>query len=157
MSRTRAASLAAVVAAAALVLAACGGGGGGSEDASDGGVYADCATSPNTCNSVPADQLQQGGPITVAIEKNIDNWNVNSSEGNVDWTGMATKPLVPYAFYTTPDLKSTMNTDLLTSAEVTSDNPFTVTYKIKPEAVWNDGTPITADDFVMNWKMAERP
>jgi peptide/nickel transport system substrate-binding protein len=152
MSRTRAASLAAVVAAAALVLAACGGGGGGSEDASEGGVYADCATSPNTCNSVPADQLQQGGTITVASEKNIDNWNVISAEGNVDWTGMATKPLVPYAFYTAPDLKSTMNTDLLTSAEVTSDNPFTVTYKIKPEAVWNDGTPISADDFVMNWK-----
>jgi peptide/nickel transport system substrate-binding protein len=152
MSRTRAASLAAMVAAAALVLAACGGGGGGSEDASEGGVYADCAASPNTCNSVPADQLQQGGTITVASEKNIDNWNVISSEGNVDWTGMATKPLVPYAFYTAPDLKSTMNTDLLTSAEVTSDNPFTVTYKIKPEAVWNDGTPISADDFIMNWK-----
>lgn len=152
MRRTRAASLAATVAAAALVLAACGGGGGGSQDASEGGVFADCATSPNTCNLVPGDQLQQGGTITVASEKNIDNWNVISSEGNVDWTGMATKPLVPYAFYTAPDLKSTMNTDLLASADVTSDNPFTVTYKIKPEAVWNDGTPISADDFIMNWK-----
>lgn len=152
MSRTRAASLAAVVAAAALVLAACGGGGGGSGDASEGGVYADCATNPNTCNSAPADQLQQGGTITVASEKNIDNWNVISSEGNVDWTGMAIKPLVPYTFYTAPDLKSTMNTDLLASAEVTSEDPFTVTYKVKPEAVWNDGTPIGADDFVMNWK-----
>jgi peptide/nickel transport system substrate-binding protein len=143
------------VAAAALVLAACGGGGGGgggSQDASEGGVFADCATSPNTCNSAPADQLQQGGTVTVAAEKNIDNWNTISSEGNVDWTAMMTKPLVPYAFYTAPDLKSTMNTDLLTSAEVTSDSPFTVTYKIKPEAVWNDGTPVSADDFIMNWK-----
>ncbi|GAA1316210.1 oligopeptide ABC transporter substrate-binding protein OppA [Pseudonocardia xinjiangensis] len=141
------------MAAAALVLAACGGGGGGgSQDASEGGVFADCATSPNTCNSAPADQLQQGGTVTVASEKNIDNWNVISSEGNVDWTGMATKPLVPYTFYTAPDLKSTMNTDLLASADVTSDSPFTVTYKIKPEAVWNDGTPIAADDFVLNWK-----
>ena len=56
---------------------------------------------------------------------------------------MATKALVPYAFYTAPDLKATMNSDLLASADVTSDNPFTVTYKIKPEAVWNDGTPIS--------------
>jgi len=141
-----------VVAAAALVLAACGGGGGGSEDASEGGVYADCASSPNTCNSVPADQLQQGGTVTVASEKNIDNWNVISSEGNVDWTAYATKSLVTYTFYTAPDLKATMNTDLLASAEVTSDNPFTVTYKIKPEAVWNDGTPVSADDFIMGWK-----
>jgi peptide/nickel transport system substrate-binding protein len=141
-----------MVAAAALVLAACGGGGGGSGDASEGGVYADCASNPNTCNTVAADQLQQGGTITVASEKNIDNWNVISSEGNVDWTAMMTKPLVPYTYYTAPDLKSTMNTDLLTSAEVTSDSPFTVTYKIKPAAVWNDGTPVSADDFVMNWK-----
>jgi peptide/nickel transport system substrate-binding protein len=153
MTRTRAASLVAMSAAAAVLLAACGGGGGGStDDASKGGVFADCGTSPNTCNTVAGDQLQQGGTVTVASEKNIDNWNVISSEGNTDWTGMATKPVVTYAFYTAPDLKSTMNSDLLESADVTSENPFTVTYKIKPEAVWNDGTPISADDFILNWK-----
>jgi peptide/nickel transport system substrate-binding protein len=34
-------------------------------------------------------------------------------------------------------------------------NPFSVTYKIKPEAVWDDGTPISADDieFTANAKL----
>lgn len=162
MRRTRAASLVALSAAATLVLGACGGGGdtgggeggggaqgGGSSTAT--GLFENC-DDPNTCNEVPADQLQQGGQITMAIEKNIDNWNLNSSEGNVFETGLALKPLLPYAFITTPDLKSTLNPDFVTSAEVTSESPFVTTYEINPAAAWNDGTPVTVDDFVFNWK-----
>ena len=152
MRTTRAASLVAISAVGALVLAACSGGGGGGGDASEAGVYADCATSPNTCNAAPADQLQQGGQLTFAIEKNIPNWNLNSSEGNVFETGLAVKSILPYTYYTAPDLTPQMNTDLLESAELTSTDPQTVVYRIKPEAVWNDGIPITADDFVFNWK-----
>jgi peptide/nickel transport system substrate-binding protein len=137
---------------AALVLAACGGGGGDDGDASEGGVFEDCRANPNTCNAVPADQLQQGGQLTFAIEKNITNWNQNSSQGNVFETGMAIKTVLPYTFYTAPDLTSQMNTDLLESAELTGTNPQTVVYRIKQEAVWSDGTPISADDFIYNWK-----
>lgn len=154
MRRTRAASLVAMSATAALVLAACGGGGGGGEGGGSStatGVFAGC-TDLNTCNAVPADQLQQGGQISYAIEKNIDNWNLNSSEGNVFETGLALRPLLPYAYGTTPDLEATLNTDFVTSAEVTSQDRFVVTYKINPAAVWDDGTPVTAEDFVFNWK-----
>jgi hypothetical protein len=76
-------------ASAALIPAACG---GWRRDASRGGVYADCATSPSARNSAPADQLQQGGTITVASEKNIDDRNAISSEGNVDWMCTAADP-----------------------------------------------------------------
>jgi ABC-type dipeptide transport system, periplasmic component len=157
MKRTRAASLVAMSAAAALVLAACGGGGGGGGGQGGGGsstatgVFSGCSD-PNTCNAVTPDKLQQGGQITFAIEKNVPNWNVNSSEGNVFETGLVTKALLPYAFYTGPDLKTAMNTDVMQSAEVTSPDPQVITYKIKPEAVWNDGAPVSADDFVFNWK-----
>ncbi|HZG88636.1 MAG TPA: ABC transporter family substrate-binding protein, partial [Pseudonocardia sp.] len=82
------------------------------------GLFEGCSD-PNTCNAVPVDQLKQGGQVTMAIEKNIDNWNLNSSEGNVFETGLALKPLLPYAFITTPDLESTLNPDFVTSAEVT--------------------------------------
>jgi peptide/nickel transport system substrate-binding protein len=145
-----------------LLLAACGGGGGGSTGPDGGGgqgegssvstgIFENCAD-PLTCNSATADQLQQGGQITFAIEKNIDSWNLNSSAGNVFETGVALKGLLPYTFVTTPDLKSTLNTDFVSSAEVTSDNPFTVTYKINPAATWDDGTPVSAEDFIFNWK-----
>ncbi|MDN5918808.1 MAG: ABC transporter family substrate-binding protein [Pseudonocardia sp.] len=146
----RATAAVAVAGAAALLLSACGGGGdsGGSNLAS--GNFADCPTNINTCNSVPADQVQQGGQITFAIEKNIPNWNVTSSEGNVFETGMATKAFLPYVWGTTPDLKMALNTDLVTSADQTS--PTTMVYKAKPEATWDDGTPITAADFAYSWK-----
>jgi peptide/nickel transport system substrate-binding protein len=154
MTRSRGASLAAIAAAATLVLAACGGGGGGDGDgdASEGGVFEDCRANPNTCNAVPAAELQQGGQLTFAIEKNIPNWNLNSSEGNVFETSQAAKGLLPYTYYTSPDLTAQINPDLLESAEQTSTDPQTIVYRIRQEAVWSDGTPITADDFSYNWK-----
>ncbi|OXM73201.1 MULTISPECIES: ABC transporter family substrate-binding protein [Amycolatopsis] len=152
-TKSRAARIGALAATAALVLAACGGGGGDNSGVQTGQAFAECDANPNACNSAAADQLQDGGDVTFAIEKNIPNWNVTSGEGNVFETGMVTKGILPYTFYTTPDLKPTLATDFVTSADITSTNPQTVVYKINPKAVWSDGTPITADDFVYNWKV----
>ncbi len=156
MRRLRAASIVATGLAATLVLAACGGGGGGGDggggDASAGGVFEDCAADPNTCNSVPVAELQDGGQITFALEKDIQNWNLLSAEGNILETGLALKTLLPYTFYTEPDLTSVINEDLLVSAEIVNENPQTIEYVIRPEAAWNDGTPISAQDFIVNWQ-----
>ena len=47
---------------------------------------------------------------------------------------------------------------LLVSADVTSENPFTVTYKIRPEAQWTDNAPIAADDYWYLWRqMVSQP
>lgn len=45
-----------------------------------------------------------------------------------------------------------MDPTLLESAEVTSEDPFTVTYKIRPEAAWTDNAPIAADDYWYLWR-----
>ena len=45
-----------------------------------------------------------------------------------------------------------MDHTLLLSAKVTSDVPFTVTYRIRPEASWTDNAPIAADDFWYLWQ-----
>ncbi len=51
-----------------------------------------------------------------------------------------------------------LDTTLLESAEVTSQNPFTVTYKIRPEAQWTDNAPIGADDYWYLWRqMVSQP
>lgn len=37
------------------------------------------------------------------------------------------------------------------SYEVTSEDPLTISYTISDEAVWSDGVPVTANDFLLEW------
>ncbi|WP_431306162.1 ABC transporter family substrate-binding protein [Mycobacterium hubeiense] len=72
--------------------------------------------------------------------------------------------VLPSSFRPIPDPKSPtgsrweLDTSLLLSAEVTNQNPFTVTYKIRPEAQWTDNAPIGADDYWYLWRqMVSQP
>lgn len=50
------------------------------------------------------------------------------------------------------------DTSLLVSAEVTAQEPFTITYRIQSQASWSDGAPIAAEDFRYLWQqMATQP
>ena len=72
--------------------------------------------------------------------------------------------VLPSSFRPIPDPNSPtgsrweLDTTLLQSAEVTNQDPFTVTYKIRPEAQWTDNAPIAADDFWYLWQqMVSQP
>ena len=147
----RLAGLVVVGTASLLVLSACGSGGSGSStgNKSSSSTLADCATKPLDCNS---GDTKQGGTITYTIEKTITTWNVNDSNASFDFVEVLDGVLTQGPFINTPDLKPTLNTDLLVSAEQTSTSPQTIVYKIQPNAQWSDGTPITADDFVYAWQ-----
>ena len=66
--------------------------------------------------------------------------------------------MLPSSFRPIPDPNSPtgsrweLDPTLLESAEVTSEDPFTVTYKIRPEAQWTDNAPIAADDYWYLWR-----
>lgn len=47
--------------------------------------------------------------------------------------------------------KLLLNSDVLTSAELTSKDPQVVTYKIKPNILWSDGQPWGCRDFYLAW------
>lgn len=55
--------------------------------------------------------------------------------------------LLPSAFHQLPDGQWVLDETLLTSAEVTDTQPFTVTYRIRYNAQWSDTAPIAAEDF----------
>ena len=72
--------------------------------------------------------------------------------------------VLPSSFRPVPDSSTStgsrweMDPTLLISADVTSNDPFTVTYKIRPEASWTDNAPIAADDFWYLWRqMVSQP
>ncbi|MGH3717613.1 MAG: ABC transporter family substrate-binding protein [Pseudonocardiaceae bacterium] len=55
--------------------------------------------------------------------------------------------LLPSPFHQSPTGQWVLDPTLLTSAEVTNTEPFTVTYRIRRDAQWSDITPIAAEDF----------
>lgn len=144
-----------VGAAAALLFgaAACGGGGGDGGGAAAG--LANCDANPNTCNGAKPAQLQTEGEqrLAVAIEKNIVSWNNTSVEGNVVANGQVLGGILPSTFKAKPDKSVVVNKDVLVSAKQINEDPQTLVYKIQPDAKWMDGTPITAQDFIYNWKV----
>lgn len=60
--------------------------------------------------------------------------------------------VLPSAYVITPKLVPQVNSDLLQSVEATSTSPLTIQYVINPKAVWSDGVPVTADDFIYAWQ-----
>lgn len=139
----------ATIAVAAVGIAACGGGGGDQEPSkpkvSKG--FATCLQDPNGCNTAPT---KPGGTMVYALEQDVSVWHVISADGGHFATSQMMNPIVPTPFVALPDYTMGLNTDLLVSAEQTSTSPQTIVYKIRPEAVWSDGTPISAQDFLYN-------
>ncbi|HEY2673697.1 MAG TPA: ABC transporter family substrate-binding protein, partial [Rugosimonospora sp.] len=130
-----------LIAGALLVLTACGGGSAPTTGGGNQGSLADCASKPNTCNG---GTTKKGGTFTYTIEKTISNWNVNSAEGSSFDFVEVLDGVLPGVWNVNPDYSVTLNTDLMVSAEQTSSSPQTIVYKIKPDAVWNDGAPVSA-------------
>jgi len=141
----------AIAAASVLVLGACGtSGGGGSKQAQTSPGFAECDQKPNECNTGPT---KQGGTITVALEKKIQNWNTIDADGNTFETGLINNAILQVPYHQLPDNSVAWNKVLLKEEpKLVKDDPQTIQYKIKDEAVWNDGTPISAKDFIMYWK-----
>jgi peptide/nickel transport system substrate-binding protein len=131
--RLRLARWAPLLVGVALVAAGCGGGGGG------GGGGGTTAT-------------KEGGTLNYGADQEPTGFNLNTSKDNGTSVANVMINVLPQAFHLTPDFGVEMNSDLLESAEQTSANPQTVVYKIKQNASWSDGTPVSADDFIYLWK-----
>jgi glutathione transport system substrate-binding protein len=150
-TRKRLAGVVAVASVALLVATACS---SGSKSSNNGGStvstsFADCTTKPNTCNG---GKTKQGGTLTYTIEKTISGWNLLNADSNTFDFAEVLDGVLPSVYNTNPDLKFALNTDMMVSATETSTSPETIVYKIKPDAVWDDGTPINVDDFTYAWQ-----
>jgi peptide/nickel transport system substrate-binding protein len=149
--RTKLTNLAVAGAAASLVLAlgACGDDGG---DGATGQGFEDCAENPNTCNSGDRDE---GGEIVWTLDQSPDGYFPWSPEGGSVYTLQAIQGILPHTGQFQPDGAYQQNLDLLAEEpQIISEDPFQTQWRIRDEAVWNDGTPITADDVIITWKMS---
>jgi peptide/nickel transport system substrate-binding protein len=133
--RLRTVRLAALLVGLALVAAGCGG--GGDEGGDSGGGTA---------------QIQPGGTLNYAADQEPTGFNNATSKDNGTSVANIVINMYPQAFHSQPDFTVKLNDEFLDSAEQTSEDPQTIVYKIKQNAIWSDDTPVSADDFIYFWE-----
>ncbi len=96
--------------------------------------------------------------ITMAIDSIGAGFNPHLLSDQSPVNASISALVLPSSFRPVPDPTTStgsrwvLDPSLLVSARVTSNKPFTVTYKIRPEAAWTDNAPIAADDFWYQWR-----
>jgi peptide/nickel transport system substrate-binding protein len=93
-----------------------------------------------------------GGATTVELDQAWDGFNPNTPGGAASSTPTLLSSVLPSAYVISSDLAPQVNTNLLLSVEATSTSPLTIQYVINPSAVWSDGVPVSADDFIYAWE-----
>lgn len=133
-----------LIATLALVLVSCGGGSGAVGSAPKIGAI--------DIGAMPAAQLRDGGTFRWTIDYLPPNFNYNQVNGPDRNTLDVLGSVMPILFLAQPDGTVKTNEDFLKSADLNSTNPEVVTYTIRDEATWSDGTPITWQDFRAQWQ-----
>ena len=131
-----------------MIAAACG-----DDDDTAGGEGEETEETTEGGSDEGEGEAAAGGTVVFANDQEPDGWNINTASSNLLALGQLTEIVFPSAFRNTPDFEVNMDENLLVSAEMTSEEPQTIEYVIQEDAVWSDGTPITADDFTMMWEM----
>ena len=90
--------------------------------------------------------------MTVGIDQAPTGCNPDTASGDTWADRLLLEPVLPSAFTVNSDGQAVYNSALITQAELQSTSPETVVYSINPSAVWSDGTPVTAADFVYTWE-----
>jgi ABC-type transport system substrate-binding protein len=126
---------------------------------SAGGCTVDPPPAPQSTHSAaPAAPASKASQIIMAIDSIGAGFNPHLLSDQSPVNAAISALVLPSSFRPVPDAATPtgsrweMDPTLLVSAEVTGDSPFTVTYKIRPEAAWTDNAPIAADDFWYLWR-----
>lgn len=104
---------------------------------------------------VPKEKLNE---IVVGMDDVKGGYNPHTLAAQSTVTTALAALLLPSTFRTDADGSPRLDLDLVVSAEVTSAEPYTVTYTLRRDASWSDSAPIAAEDFVYLWqRMREEP
>lgn len=93
-----------------------------------------------------------GGSVSIGIDQAPSGCNPNTATGNTLADHLVLSAVLPSAFTVDSLGNSEYNPALIVQAELQSTKPETVVYTINPKAVWSDGVPIAATDFIYAWQ-----
>ncbi|MDQ0379273.1 ABC-type transport system substrate-binding protein [Amycolatopsis thermophila] len=86
--------------------------------------------------------------IVIGVDDIAGGYNPHNLADQSTITTALSQLLLPSVFRPDDAGEYQLDTTLMRSAEVTSTEPFTVTYQIRQDASWSDGAPIAVEDFV---------
>jgi peptide/nickel transport system substrate-binding protein len=115
-------------------------------------VAAGCASSTGSSSKGSGTgTVKSGGTLTFALDEDLAGFNTLLEGDNEFVLTEILDQTLPRVYEVQPDLQPALDTQVVTSATVTNQNPQTIVYQINPKAVWSDGVPIDANDFIYNW------
>jgi peptide/nickel transport system substrate-binding protein len=135
-SRRRGWYSAAAIAAAALAVAAC----------------SSSSSSSTPTSSSNTSTVKTGGSAVFALDEDIAGFNINQYSDDEYVLQEIDNQVLPSVYITEPNFSEQLDTNIVTRATVTSTSPQTIVYQINPKAVWSDGVPISATDFIYAWQ-----
>ena len=96
--------------------------------------------------------IREGGTVRVAAIYEPSGFNPNTSADSGPGVQDVAVSVYPSVFRIHPDFSVRLDEAFMAGAELTGQDPQTITYRIRPEARWSDGVPITAADFRFLWE-----
>lgn len=94
--------------------------------------------------------VPEGGTLRLSVPRLPENWNSHHVAGAVAELELLREPMGMGAEFTAQGIEP--HPDYIESAQVTSEQPQRVTFRYNPQAVWEDGSPITVADLVSRWQ-----
>ncbi len=159
MNTTRRGStkLLAIAAATALVVAACGSddddadtGGGDTETTTDDG--AETTDGEDTTDDTAGEGGATGEAIAYGNAQEFSNYNNNLGTSNSVKNSIVLNEVQPSPYnFAGPTGALELDTELMDSVEIVSEDPLTIEYVVNADAVWSDGEPIDCDDFLLQY------
>jgi peptide/nickel transport system substrate-binding protein len=124
---------------------------------SSGGAAAPkvAALPASAVNPVPYDKLKTGGTLRLQIQNYPTQFNFNQTDGPLTATAAIMSALMPTPFLTDANGNPYPDQAYVTSYKVTpasGSQPQVIELSLNDRAHWSDGTPITAADYVAQWK-----
>jgi peptide/nickel transport system substrate-binding protein len=130
----------------------CGDRGGPSTTARATGTAPPSVTASQV-NTQPREHLKDGGSLTWPLDQIPANFNYYQIDGSLDDNSKVILALLPSIFLFDATATPRFNPDYLVSEPVMTTEPKQVVkYSINPKAQWDDGTPITWEDFHWLWQ-----
>ncbi len=157
----------ALVAASALVFAACGSDDDSGDSGDTGGDTTeapDATDAPDTTDDMTEDTTEDttdagegdGGATIEGIAygnaQEFSNYNNNLGTSNSVKNTIVLNQVQPNPYsFAGPTGALELDTELMDSVEIVSEDPLTIEYVVNADAVWSDGEPIDCDDFLLQY------